>query len=231
MGLADEGFTPLEIYKALEAQHEEIDYCDECEYIIVKKKRLFCGISGKLLHPIMFRRGQGCGPARRCRKRREAINMGLSEADVQRLGPAAQKQIAEQLGEAAKKAPLKYHNHPAERTMSNGRVHRFPSQKEAERFDELQQLQKMGIIRNLKLQPQFTITESFISAEGERVRAHRYTADFSYEEFCGAIIAPEGGGTWLPVVEDVKGGKATRTRDYINNKKALADRGIFVREV
>ncbi|MBQ6059423.1 MAG: DUF1064 domain-containing protein [Clostridia bacterium] len=149
--------------------------------------------------------------------------MGLSEKDLLRLGPAARKQIAEQLGEDAKKAALKYHNRPAERTMPNGRVHRFPSQKEAERFDELQQLQKMGIIRNLKLQPQFTITESFMTADGDRVRAHRYTADFSYEQ-CDDT-------EWVTIVEDVKGGKATRTRDYINNKKALASRGIFIEEV
>lgn len=156
--------------------------------------------------------------------------MAFTESDLSRFGPKARKQIAEQLGKAETKK-LKYNNRPTERLMPNGKTHRFPSKKEAARYDELAAMLKLGVIRNLKLQPQFTITEGFITSDGTRVRAHRYTADFSYEEFCEAIIAPEGGGTWLPVVEDVKGGKATKTRDYINNKKALADRGIFVREV
>ena len=63
--------TPLE--KAL-LEENEIDYCDECEFVRVVKHCGFCGISGKLLHPLMFQRGQGSGPARRCAKRKEAVN-------------------------------------------------------------------------------------------------------------------------------------------------------------
>lgn len=55
----------------------------------------------------------------------------------------------------------------------------FDSQKEARRFIELRSLLKAGKIRNLKLQPQFTLQESYVTPEGERVRAVRYVADFS----------------------------------------------------
>lgn len=153
--------------------------------------------------------------------------MAFTESDLSRFGPKARKQIAEQLGQAETKK-LKYNNRPTERIMPNGKTHRFPSEKEAARYDELAAMLKLGVIRNLKLQPEFTITEAFVTSEGETVRAQRYRADFSFEEFSAGVIGPEGGGTWLPVIEDVKGKK---TREYINKRKALADRGIFVREV
>lgn len=221
--------TPLEIAREREARHEDIDYCDQCEYVEVVTGTGYCGISGKLLHPLMFQRGEGYGPARRCAKRKEAVNMGLTGADLQRLGPAAKKQIMDKLGaKAAQEAKTKYHNTPTERVMPNGETHIFPSAKEARRYDELALLLKAGKIRNLKLQPQFTINEAFITSEGKKVRAHRYTADFSYER----IRATNGDDViWETVVEDVKGGNATKTRDYKNNVKALAERGIFITEV
>ena len=76
--------TPLEM--ALEREGQ-IEYCDECEYVRVVDNTVFCGLSGKLLHPMMFLRGQGFGPARRCTKRKEAREMGLTAADLQRMGP------------------------------------------------------------------------------------------------------------------------------------------------
>lgn len=223
--------TPLEIAQERAARHEAIDYCDQCEYIAVVNDTGYCGISGKLLHPIMFERGEGYGPARRCAKRKEAINMGLTGADLQRLGPEAKKQIMDKLGAKAvqeAKPKTKYHNTPTDRIMPNGEVHTFPSAKEARRYDELALLLKAGRIRNLKLQPQFTITEAFITSEGKNVSAHRYTADFSYEEF---QYESKGTKYWKQIVEDVKGGNATKTRDYKNNVKALAERGIFITEV
>ena len=48
--------TPLEM--ALEREGQ-IEYCDECEYVRVVDNTVFCGLSGKLLHPMMFLRGQG----------------------------------------------------------------------------------------------------------------------------------------------------------------------------
>ena len=149
--------------------------------------------------------------------------MGLTLDDIRRLSPDAQKQIAKVLGDKRSLAKAaekqKYHNEPTKRVMPNGRIHRFPSSKEATRYDELMLALKAGRIRNLKLQPEFTITEGFITAEGERIYAHRYKADFSYETENGCVV------------EDVKGGDATKTRDYRNNRKALAERGIFIREV
>lgn len=151
----------------------------------------------------------------------------------------AQKQILQKLAEQQrkkdaaavdaqepKKTAAKYHNVREDR----GELH-FDSKKEARRFDELMLLLKAGRIRDLKLQPQYTLQEAYTTPEGKRVRAIRYQADFSYEEFCEAIIGPGGGGTWLPVVEDVKS-KATKTRVYAIKKKLMRDKfGIDIVEI
>ena len=175
--------------------------------------------------------------------------------DVSKLSPWAQKQITEKLlAQEREKAARnkdsatpsrsdqndkngeskagKYHNTPTERVTENGTVIKFQSQKEARRYDELMLMLKAGKIRELKLQPQFTLQESYVTPEGKRVQAIRYVADFSYELFCEAIIAPEGGGTWLHKVEDVKGGKATKTRVYQIKKKLMQERfGITIQEI
>ena len=103
--------------------------------------------------------------------------MALKAEDLARLSPAAQRQIyrkvaAEQGQKAAKR---KYNNQPTER-----RGIKFDSRKEANRFEELMLLQEAGEIAELKLQPQFTLQESYVTYLGERVRAIRYVADFSY---------------------------------------------------
>ena len=79
----------------------------------------------------------------------------------------------------------------------------FDSQKEAARYDQLMLLLCAGEIRDLKLQPEFTLQEAFTTPLGERVRAIKYRADFSYER----PTEPDCTGAvhWLPVVEDVKG--------------------------
>lgn len=62
--------TPLE--RALQREQEdEIDYCDECEHVRIVRGVGYCGVSGKILLPPMFERGQGYGPARGCKKRKE----------------------------------------------------------------------------------------------------------------------------------------------------------------
>lgn len=118
--------------------------------------------------------------------------------------------------EGAKRKTAKYQNQKAER----GRIH-FDSQKEARRYDELLLMLRAGEIRDLRLQPQFTIQESYVTETGERVRAIRYTADFSYiREVSGEKI-----------VEDVKSGP-TRTKEYLRNRKFMRSMyGIDVREV
>lgn len=204
--------TPLELALEREAAGE-IDSCHECEYMTAVKGVGYCGISGKILHPMMLERG---GSPLRCRKREEARNMGLSGADLARLGPMAQRQVLEKLGMMGKPKESKYHNEPD----SRGKLH-FDSRKEARRFDELVALLRAGKIRNLQLQRQYTLQESYITPEGERVRAIRYVADFAYER----PTLPDRNGTvyWVPVVEDVKS-RATKTAQYEMKKKLLRER-------
>ncbi len=90
---------------------------------------------------------------------------------------------------------------------------------EARRFDELSAQLRTGYIRNLKLQPQFTLQEAYTTTEGVRVRAIRYQADFSYERLQGLTAD----GVWTLVVEDVKS-RATRTREYLMKKKIMQER-------
>ena len=169
--------------------------------------------------------------------------MGFSAQDVQGLGKSAQKQILEKLS-ASKEKPVqgkktgnKYNAKPTERTMPNGRVYVFASKKEAARYDELKLLLEAGKIRNLKIQPQFTLIEGYISEKGETVRAERYRADFEYEKFIPVrgweedgemVFSKLDGMNWKRVVEDVKG---KRTQTYINKRKQMREKGIEVREV
>lgn len=115
---------------------------------------------------------------------------------------------------AATEKASKYHSTHAER----GEL-RFDSQKEARRYDELMTMLRAGIITDLRLQPQFTLQESYVTEIGERIRAIRYTADFSYR-FGGKLV-----------VEDVKSA-ATRTKEYLRNKKFMRSKyGIDIQEV
>ena len=108
----------------------------------------------------------------------------------------------------------KYHNVRAERTVG-----RFDSQKEARRYDELMMMLRAGIISDLRLQPQFTLQESYITEAGKRIRAVRYTADFSYK-FGGKLV-----------VEDVKS-TPTRTKEYLRNRKFMRSKfGIDIQEI
>lgn len=140
--------------------------------------------------------------------------------DLSRLSEDAQRQIMRKLGQTkGKQKESKYHA----RKDSRGAI-RFDSQREAKRYDELMLLLKAGEIRRLKLQPQYTLQESYVTPEGERIRAIRYVADFSYER-------RDGQGCWTPVVEDVKS-RATATQIYRNKKKMMREiYGISVQEV
>lgn len=175
--------------------------------------------------------------------------MGLTGADLARLGPAAQKQVMEKLGRQVRAKEGKYRNQPTEVQGI-----RFDSKKEARRYAELMALQRSGKIRGLKLQPQFTLQESYVTDSGERVRAIRYVADFAYQKWVplgapgeGAALGGErrpneasetsaqaggeGYGVWVDEVEDVKS-RATRTAQYEIKKKLLRERtGIEITEV
>ena len=148
--------------------------------------------------------------------------------DINQLSPWAQKQIAAKMAAqmrekaenpAKEESKRKYHNTPAERLADDGKSIKFDSKAEARRFDELTLLLKAGKIHELKLQPQFTLQESYTTPEGVRVRAIRYQADFSYNTGNGLMV------------EDVKS-KATKTRVYAMKKKLMQEKfGITITEV
>ena len=154
------------------------------------------------------------------------------------LPPKAREQVAKKmLQEAASKPPSlqksKYGNKKATRRAGENEVV-FDSQKEARRFDELMYRLRAGDIRELKLQPEFTIRESYTTPEGIKVRAIRYRADFSYEERVHLLRSSgkdiDGEEVWRKVIEDVKS-EATKTRVYAIKKKLLIEQGISIREI
>lgn len=96
---------------------------------------------------------------------------------------------------------------------------RFDSKKEARRYDALVVMLRCGEITDLRIQPEFTLIEAYTTPEGERIRAMRYRADFSYRKN-GELI-----------VEDVKS-PATRTQTYLDKRKLMREiHGIEVTEV
>jgi uncharacterized protein DUF1064 len=98
---------------------------------------------------------------------------------------------------------------------------RFASKKEASRYCELKLLLKAGEIALLAVHPEFDLLASTM-AGAECIGT--YTADFRYTE-------KDRDGTHRLVVEDVKGGRATRTEAYRLRKRILkANYGIEIRE-
>lgn len=72
----------------------------------------------------------------------------------------------------------------------------FASKAEARRYEELLQMEKVGAIKCLRLQPRYELIPSF-KKNGKTYRKTEYIADFEY-------IDMEDGRT---IVEDVKGFK------------------------
>lgn len=102
--------------------------------------------------------------------------------------------------------PNKFRNQPSEVDGI-----RFASKKEARRYGELRLLEKVGHIRDLRLQPRFPlkVNDKLICT---------YVADFEYRLKTGELI-----------VEDAKG---HRTREYITKAKLFeALHGFPVTEV
>jgi hypothetical protein len=105
-------------------------------------------------------------------------------------------------------------DHAVEKVRKYGNVHMngYDSKREAKRAAELQMLERMGIIRNLREQVRYLLIPK---QTGERSLS--YVADFVYE--CDG----------LTVVEDAKG---VHTRAYIIKRKLmLFVHGIKVIEV
>ena len=70
---------------------------------------------------------------------------------------------------------------------------------------------------------EFTLQPAYTTPTGERVRAVRYLADFTYYRL--------DGNAWQYVVEDVKS-RATRTETYRIKRKLMAERlGLTITEV
>lgn len=150
----------------------------------------------------------------------------LANINLLDLPPKYQAQALEKLAKknrkeiaiSKKNTKSKYGNVKDERADMH-----FDSKKEARRFDELMAELTADIIRDLRLQVEFTLQPAYTTPEGERVRAIRYLADFTYYR--------RSGDGWKYVVEDVKS-KATRTRAYLMKKKMMLDRyGISIVEV
>lgn len=98
---------------------------------------------------------------------------------------------------------------------------KFDSAREAERYTVLMIRLGAGEIEKLKIQPEFTITESYQMPDGRRVKAQRYRADFSY------VVKDTG----EYVVEDVKT-EGTKTQVFINKAKLIYEKyGIDVKLV
>lgn len=166
--------------------------------------------------------------------------------DVKDLPPAYQAQALQKWVEQErrkKRTPLpclddgapgggrKYHNKPTERVTASGAVLRFDSQKEARRYDELAALERAGKIRDLRMQVDFTLQEAYTDSEGQRVRAIRYRADFTYRKIRDDPWEEYDGSLWTLVVEDVKS-RATRTKEYAMKRKLMKERfNIDIQEV
>lgn len=119
----------------------------------------------------------------------------------------------------------KYGNKPTERILSNGKCIKFGSKKEAAYYDSLLIQQRMGLVRNIRLQYQFLLKPAYTDGEtGERFLAVSYLADFVFER-CED-------GQWSRVIVDTKGGKrkGTRTSTYAIKRKLMAEMGYIIEE-
>ena len=161
-------------------------------------------------------------------KYRAQINAEIQRQNVNRAAHAAVALVQEsgKPEKKAKKSPeKKFRNRPTERIMPNGEVRTFDSAREASRYDELALLLKAGTIRDLRIQPQFTLKESYVAWDGELSGKVVYIADFSYHE-------RGDDGAWRYVVEDVKSERTRKNKDYRIKVKLMQEvRGITVQEV
>lgn len=97
----------------------------------------------------------------------------------------------------------KYH---AKKTTVNGIT--FDSKSESMRYRELQMLERAGEIKDLQLQVPFELIPGEMGADGKKLRAIKYVADFVYTD-CR---------TGKQVVEDKKG---FRTPEYKLKKRLM----------
>lgn len=118
--------------------------------------------------------------------------------------------------EADSAEPSKYRNVKVIRVV-DGETVKFPSKREARRFDELYLQYKGGAIQDLRLQQDFTLVEGYTRPNGKRVRPMVYKADFVYLR------------NGKRIVEDAKG---KRTEKYLMKRKLMLEKyGIEISEV
>ena len=112
------------------------------------------------------------------------------------------------------KKPTKY---KAKAVVIDG--HRFPSMKEAARYQQLIVLQRAGEIRNLELQVPILLEGRDGPVRTDTGRQMRLTVDFGYEDKRLG---------WAFVYEDAKG---MPTRDYVVRKAVAQAMGLKIVEV
>ena len=128
--------------------------------------------------------------------------MAITETDIQRLGPEARKQIIRKLGKGREPKERKMHERKTDVRMQDGRVRSFDSQREADRFRELELLQRCGEISDLRCQVRFELIPAQVRPDGKKEQPCYYIADFVYRD--GKDI----------VVEDAKGCRDTGSAVY-----------------
>lgn len=140
----------------------------------------------------------------------------LTEDEAKRLGLVSSKR-----NKPSKRK--KYNN-----TVCYYRGAKFDSKKELERYLILKDKEKRGEIFELKRQVKITIQPRFKTPDGKTVREVYYLADFVYlKPVYNAGVFSE----YKHIIEDVKGGNATKTAVYKLKKKLLAYKGFYIEEV
>lgn len=155
--------------------------------------------------------------------------MGLTAKDLARFSPDAQRQVMKQYAgqdlqrEKNPKRGSKYNARPTALMMKGGSVHKFSSQKEADRYIDLVMLQRAGKIKDLRCQVPYLLVPMQTRPDGKKEQPVRYIADFVYQE--------DG----REIVEDVKGCKDTASAAYklftVKRKLMLQVWGIMIKEV
>lgn len=168
---------------------------------------------------------------------------GLHYESLADLPPGMRRQVAGKvMAKAAMANPVagqrktKYRNEPV-----NVNGIRFASKKEARRYLQLMDALREGVISDLRMQQDFTLQEAYTTPEGQRIRAIRYQADFTYRiEWAGDYV-PTGVpfddlecwrklGQGAKVVEDTKS-RPTKTPQYRMKYKLMAEKGYIIREL
>lgn len=102
--------------------------------------------------------------------------------------------------------PQKSNKYNAIKTESDGIV--FDSKFEAEKWNELKVLERIGVIKDLQRQVRFILQEDYVNNKGQKVRPISYIADFVYFD----------AKKKQKIVMDTKS-PATRTQVYLLKKK------------